>query len=452
MATTTHNEQVVLHTRPSSAPPLTPPAAGRIDRWAKGSLLAALIIALIGVALERTVAPFWGGLLKAFGEAALVGGLADWFAVRALFAHPFGIPFPHTALIPRNRRRIVREIRDLVLHEWLPPSLLTARIRSFDFVGEGLLPAADRLKPRLHEVLRGVARDVLGEVPSGELAAFLARAASGSIEADKIGPFLADLTHRAREQGWLEPLLREWVVRLHNWVERPESWAIIHRHLEQAADAYRERGIFKNFTFKVAEALGGIDLEQAATILQDQIKRFTAEQLAETGQVRQIVQDGLTSIEHRLRTDPEFLRDVRNFILETTDTGSLGLLFEPVLKTLKDAGLRELEKPDSPVLGWAMAHLQGWLDRLADDPDLRGRVNAWCRRLTAGLVERNHPLLGTLVEEQLNRLSDESLTDLIQARVGEDLNWIRLNGTFVGGLVGVLVYLLVTGLTGWLPK
>src|SRR6516165_3999163 len=106
-----------------------------IDRLARLALVAALGLAVFGKVLSQTgLAPFWGGLLLAFGEAALVGGLADWFAVRALFVHPFGIPFPHTALIPRNRRRIVQQIGNLVQNEWLPKSLLQARINEFDFV------------------------------------------------------------------------------------------------------------------------------------------------------------------------------------------------------------------------------------------------------------------------------------------------------------------------------
>src|SRR5437764_751569 len=96
---------------------------GRVDRWARLSLLLALGLAGLGLYLHQTrTAPFWGGLLLAFGEAALVGGLADWFAVRALFVHPLGLPFPHTAVIPRNRRRITREVCNLVLTEWLPLS------------------------------------------------------------------------------------------------------------------------------------------------------------------------------------------------------------------------------------------------------------------------------------------------------------------------------------------
>src|SRR5438270_10790551 len=116
-------------------------SANRIDRWAKLSLLFALGLAVVGVILEHyKFAPFVGGLLLAFGEAALVGGLADWFAVRALFAHPFGIPFPHSAIIPRNRRRIEAELRNLVENEWLPRDMLQTRINSFDFVGDMLLP------------------------------------------------------------------------------------------------------------------------------------------------------------------------------------------------------------------------------------------------------------------------------------------------------------------------
>src|SRR5437773_3098854 len=120
----------------------------RVGRVAVASLALALALVVAGKLLEHAAGwAFVGGLVAAFGEAALVGGLADWFAVRALFGHPFGIPFPHTALIPRNRKRIVHQIRELVQHEWLPRSLLTGKVEKFDFVAQGLLPVVDALKP-----------------------------------------------------------------------------------------------------------------------------------------------------------------------------------------------------------------------------------------------------------------------------------------------------------------
>ena len=303
-----------------------------MEGLARGSLLLALAIAVAGKVLGLQ-SPFWGGLLFAFGEAALVGGLADWFAVRALFAHPFGIPFPHTAIIPRNRQRIVQEIRGLVEKEWLPRSLLVGKVEAFDFVGSGLLPMAESLRPRLRELIRSVAGDVLAGVAPQTLAAFLARGVAGSIDPEKVGPILADLVARSREQGWLEPLLREWVGKLQQWSEQPESRAAIRRQLEQAANAYREKGWFKNVTYKLAEKLGGNDLDDAAARLAGgSAPNFATEQMAEGGAVPEIVRDGnLAEIEHRLRADPSFLQDVRGFILETSETGSLTLLLEPLI-------------------------------------------------------------------------------------------------------------------------
>jgi uncharacterized membrane-anchored protein YjiN (DUF445 family) len=95
--------------------------------------------------------------------------------------------------------------------------------------------------------------------------------------------------------------------------------------------------------------------------------------------------------------------------------------------------------------------LDGWLRGVEQDERAREQVNAWCRHLAVTLMERHHPIIGLLVEEQLNRLSDESLVELIERKVGEDLNWIRLNGTFVGGVIGVALYLLFA-LIGGVPR
>jgi uncharacterized membrane-anchored protein YjiN (DUF445 family) len=95
-----------------------------------------------------------------------------------------------------------------------------------------------------------------------------------------------------------------------------------------------------------------------------------------------------------------------------------------------------------------MRQVEAWVEKLRTDPELREQANNWCRHIVVEQVQKHHGLLGVLVEEQLERLSEANLSELIQARVGDDLNWIRLNGTFVGGLVGVLLY-LAFGLGKW---
>jgi uncharacterized membrane-anchored protein YjiN (DUF445 family) len=413
----------------------------RIDRWAKLSLVLAVALALLGLNLHR-LAPFWGGLLLAFGEAALVGGLADWFAVRALFTHPLGIPFPHSALIPRNRRRITREIRELVLNQWLPLSLLRSRVESFDFVGAGLVPAVDTLRPRVREILRDVGRALLDGIAPSDVAALAVRGLADARGSDRTRAFLAGLLRGVRERRLLEPLLDDGLRRLQRWAESPETWLLIRRHLERASEKYQDRGLARTLAFSVAELLGGLDLDGAATDLQREVRRFVGDQFSGRSPLKDAVEDGLVGVEARLRDDPQYFEDLRSALL-LKEEGSLSAVIESVLSSLRQEGLRELEREDSRLVAAALAYLERWLSRLGEDVALREQFNGWCRRLATSLLERYHPLIGVLVEEQMDRFSDEALTELIESRVGEDLNWIRLNGTFIGGLIGVVLYLLV---------
>jgi uncharacterized membrane-anchored protein YjiN (DUF445 family) len=406
----------------------------------------ALALALSGLILQRTgISPFAGGLVTAFGEAALIGGLADWFAVRALFGHPLGIRiFPHTAIIPRNRHRIVKEVRNLVQNEWLPKEMLTARVQAYDFVGDGLLSTVGALKPKLRLVLRTVGREVLKGVAPAEVSDFLARAAQRPLDAKKVAPFLADLVRRGREERWLEPMLREWVGRFKDWAASPENKELIYRHLYQAAGSYRKSGMLKDITMSVAELSGGIDLQAAADLLQREISQFAEDQLTEESQLHVIVQDGLRELERRLQEEPQVLNHFQAIVAQGNGKGALHDVFGPVITALKQEWLQELNREDSPFLTWLVEQLQSWVDRLAQDPEARDRLNAWFRRTVNALIEKHHSLIGAMVEDRLNRFSDENLTSMIEAKVGEDLNWIRINGSLVGGMVGVLLYLVLS--------
>jgi uncharacterized membrane-anchored protein YjiN (DUF445 family) len=414
-----------------------------VGRFALASLFLALGLVVLGKSLELSgILPFWGGLIAAFGEAALIGGLADWFAVRALFTHPFGIPFPHTAVIPRNRRRIIAEIRQLVLTQWLPRPVLVARVQAFDFVGQALLPAVPTLRLHLRDLIRTALREILQAVDPRQLATLVAGGVSAGIDSRQLAPWLAELVRRAREHNWLEPVLYELVRRLDQWATLPTTQRFILRRLEHAATTYRERGAWKDFAFTLGEIVGGIDLDEAASALQAELRRFATDQVQQGSQMQAMLHDGLASIERRLRDDPTFFEEV-SAVLQ--DSNTLVLLLERLLLSLRTEATQQIEAEDSPWVDMALRQVDRWLERLSQEPALRDRVNAWCRQMAVQQIEQHHALLGALVEEQMERLTDRDLSNLIQARVGEDLNWIRLNGTFVGGLVGVVIYLLVTG-------
>src|SRR5262249_23546377 len=156
-------------------------------------------------------------------------------------------------------------------------------------------------------------------------------------------------------------------------------------------------------------------------LLQEQVTRFAEEQLLEESQLNVLVRDGLTDLERRLRDDPEFVAWAQGYVTKAAEAGALDGVFEPLLTSLKAEARKEVDREDSPVLTWAADQVQRWVDRLAQDADARSRLNAWLRRMVVGLIERHHSLIGAMVEDRLNRFSDENLVAMIEAKVGEDL-------------------------------
>ena len=184
-----------------------------------------------------------------------------------------------------------------------------------------------------------------------------------------------------------------------------------------------------------------MDLDGATTDLQLEMYRFAGDQLTDPSPMKQAVDDGLAGVERRLREDPRYFEaSSRSCSATKPPAGSFRHWIGPDGLARRGAtrtGARRLPPPRR--VGRVV---DDWLDALRRRLAARDKVNDWCRRLSVTLVERHHDLLGALVEEQMDRCPEKALTELIESRVGEDLNWIRLNGTFVGGLIGVLLYLL----------
>jgi uncharacterized membrane-anchored protein YjiN (DUF445 family) len=318
---------------------------------------------------------------------------------------------------------------------------MRSKLEKYDFVRDAILPLMGPLRAHLRELFRAIGREVLNGIDIKPLANLMAKGLVNAAEGERFAPFLADLAQRAREKGWLEPLVRELVRRLQQWADLPQCRRQIRLRLDHAAAAYRDRDTIKDIGFFVGKMVGAIDLDSAAEVIQGELRRFATDQLAPDSQVQSLLADGLAGIERRLREDQDYLASLRGMLRESR---TLAALFEPVLLSLRDEASQQLQASHPPWLEIDAAQIDSWVKRLETDPALVEQVNAWCRRMAIQQVEQHHGLIGVLVEEQMNRLSEENLSALIQSRVGEDLNWIRLNGTFVGGLIGVGLYLLAT--------
>lgn len=418
-------------------------ARRRVGRYAKLSLLVAAAVGVAGHLMRQgNLAPVAGGFVAAMGEAALIGGLADWYAVRALFGTPLGVPW-HTAIIPRNKDRIIRELRVLLFDHWLPPSVFAERVAQRDLVGGAVRWLRDPGSRDL--LLRSLVESLAHGITPREAAAALSGPLAAGTRRLQAGPLLADVIDRARRESWLDPLARLLLRRLGDWARSPRCAESIHGGLRRAWERYKGERFLRQALGRLGELLGAVDLDSLSRKLQEEIAGFVTRQGESGRDVLVVLDRTLGDLAERLRHDPAFADRVQQVLEGGADAELYASLLEPVLEALWSDLLADVRGPSSRVVERAAEQLERALDRLSRDPAARQRANDWLRSRLTALIERNHAVLGDVVERRLREVSDRRLVTMIEDRVGDDLNWIRINGACVGGLIGLTLHALLRG-------
>jgi uncharacterized membrane-anchored protein YjiN (DUF445 family) len=378
----------------------------------------------------------WLHFLAAGFEAAVVGGLADWFAVTALFRHPLGLPIPHTAIIPTRRAKIIESIVNMVEEEWLSPEVIgqrLARLSPGDAVVEWLRDPAhvERLGAPLRDVLRGLAR----ALTEPEVAGFVDRALQRQ---------LRDLSVDATTGRWLARLVESesagvaftaFASSLANLASQPRTAEQLHWWLDRSARALREGGkrlvpfvlrrkFFQRRFVEAACDYAAAELANAARDPEHPLRRVVLGSLGRFA-------DRLAAGDRDALAQAERLRGA---LLESMEAGPL---VRDTLARLRAQLEHDLDDPHGALAALVDRELHAGIVELLDDPDRRATFDRWVRATVEDLVRRHHGQIGITVRENLEALETGELVARIEDRVGADLQFIRLNGALVGGLVGV---------------
>jgi len=393
---------------------------------ATGFLLVAVVIYAVATSWEHSGAPGWVGYVGAAAEAAMVGALADWFAVTALFRHPLGIPIPHTALIRTRKDALGRSLQSFVSSNFLSEEVVRSKIAAIDVAARfgGWLrdPAhASRVTAELSNLARAAVAVLRDDAVQSVLEQTLVRRVVerpwGPPAGKLLGEIVRDGTHHRlvdlavdEAHGWLQDN-REKVLTL--VTEQAPSWSP--RFLD----------------------------DRVATRVYSELSRFVREIKSDPEhRVRQALDDFLLRFAGDLETDPYTMDRADQLKKRLLEHPEVRTAMSNVLSTGRKLVLAAIDDPDSELRRRVSEGLASLGRRLQDDTDLRTKVDGWVQNAAAFAVRNYREEVSSLISETVARWDAAEASRKIELQVGRDLQFIRINGTVVGALAGLLIHTL----------
>lgn len=392
----------------------------------KKRLAAAALIAAAALWLGVQIAPpaAWTGYLRAAAEAAMVGGLADWFAVSALFRRPLGLPLPHTNLIVAHQPAIARGIARYIEREFLRSEALLAQVQAADFAA-GLARFLDRAenRDRIFAEFRRAARRVLaGAEVDREILAAVADAVRREMKSADLRPGAREVLRGLADSALPAAAVKRCAALLGEWLESDPD--LIRRKVREGSHWY----LPKAFDARLAAALARGLREFARALGDDSSPEFA--------QMRQALRDGLLRLETDDRALLRLFAALRKW---SADTPEFPRLVATVVRRLATIATRDLDAGDSRLRAIFELLMRRLSDALAT-PRVRQRVNAGVADFFVARLGVWSDRIVAFVETTLMNQDARRFGDRIEAQVGADLQYIRLNGTVIGAAIGAALH------------
>jgi uncharacterized membrane-anchored protein YjiN (DUF445 family) len=382
---------------------------------------AAVFLACVLVGGE---AGAWVGYVRATAEASMVGALADWFAVTALFRHPMGLPIPHTAIIPRKKDQIGTSLGAFVQDNFLTRAVVDERLGAIDVPGKlGDFLAA----PGRAERLAGDAGAALG-------------ALTDLLRDDDLQPAVAALVDKKLRETPAAPAVARTLELI---VDGDRHQEVLSAALQGLAHFLEENRIV--FRAQLGDASPSWVPDWVDDRVFDRVFSGLQGFLAEVGadprhELRRSYDVRLRVYVHALRTDPATAARVEHLKDELLDHPAVRAWSGSLWTTVKNSVVTAAADPDSELRARMASLIRQGARLLQEDPTVRELVQRQSRRVAGYAVERFSGDVADLVGTTVARWDTEETSRRIELQVGRDLQWIRVNGTVVGGLAGLVIY------------
>ncbi|MFY9636262.1 MAG: DUF445 domain-containing protein [Cellulosimicrobium cellulans] len=389
---------------------------------ALGLLIAMAVIFVFAFALQKEYP--WLQYVRAAAEGGMVGALADWFAVTALFKYPMGIKIPHTAIIPRRKDQIGASLGEFVETNFLSEQVVQDKLASLDVArkagawlsGPG---GAERVAKEGAAVIRGAFK-VLND---DDVQAVIEAMVRKHLVAPPWGPPVGRMAERIFADGHHHKLVDLLVDRAADWVDANHE--TVSRLVSDRSPTW------------VPQFVDGLVGDKVYV----EILKFTrAVQSDPNHQVRQQIDKYLTDLAQDLQFDPVMIARAEDIKAQVLGDPEVRELASRTWGTVKNALLSAVDDPDSELAVRFKATVRDFGSRLVNDDELAGKVNTWIGDAAGYLVRTYRSDIAGVITDTVARWDAEETSQKIELQVGKDLQFIRINGTVVGSLAGLAIF------------
>jgi uncharacterized membrane-anchored protein YjiN (DUF445 family) len=386
------------------------------------SLLVLMAVVFVGA---RLLQPSYGymSFVAAFAEAAMVGALADWFAVTALFRHPLGLPIPHTAIIPNNKDRIGESVGNFLEYNFMTPDVLGEELKQVDFAGAA---AAWLVLPQNScavsvQIVRGIPA-LFRMVEDKDVASFMQTAITAALKNMKFAPLAAEilsvLMADKRHQVLFDHFLRFAANALEQ--NKPFIRQKIHDRSPRWIPKIVDEKFFEN--------------------LLDELRNILHEMKDENSAWRNRFELSAQELIEKLKTSPEYEEKIGTAISEMLGHPLFRDYTDHVWSDLRQRLIADASSDNSRAVEQLDLAIHTFSEALLEDAVVKNKLNHWIREFATEAISNRREAIADLIKRVIRKWDAETVSRKFELYVGKDLQYIRINGTLVGGMVGLVLH------------
>ncbi|WPC42605.1 DUF445 domain-containing protein [Clostridium sp. JS66] len=439
-------------------------------------LLFILLIAFITVVFIKAYfhKSFFTEMLGFVIEAALIGGIADWFAITALYEKPLGFPW-HTAIIPKNRDKVINSIAYMVENELLNERTLKSRIKKIKII-DTLIEYIDRNAKQggyIFEFLEKYTTKFLEDIDKDKIARYIEDNLKSNLKEVDLSIYLSKILIFAVKSSDCEKLfvdvLEKIIAKAKEDNTRNEIYNMINELIKKNID--NKKGIQRmlmQVAVTLAEETDSVNTLDAAYSIQKQILEVLLELKDINNPIHIEMINKIEEVIEKLHTDEKVISSVEKWKLDTIEKiiirNELGNVIENTIMALRYAIKKESVQVDEllskntnvenfqlysnsmqPVINWLKEQISSYWENFKNDSKAKRSIEIYIKGFIYKIIKSEHHFIGIIVNKTLSNLTDDSLNDFIQKKAGNELHWIRINGCIVGAVFGLIVFLFMNG-------